>query len=107
MARRTFRYVPELDKFVEITRDATEGGVHVIGEDGFTPFRSVVDGTWIESRSHMRRYMAERGLVHHAETTGAMPERDRYQAERDTRALRERLWEGVSKTFSMGTRPRR
>jgi len=107
MARRTFRYSTEHQCLVEVTPHDNGGQHGIIGEGNFTPFRSVVDGTWIESRSHMQRYMAEKGLVHHAETTGVTPPVDRYQADRDTRAMRERLWEGVSKTFSMGNRPRK
>lgn len=106
MARRTFRYNPALDRMVEIPRDdEIEARLSVHGE--IEPFISPVDGTLIRSRAHLRDYMGQRGLVHFDELKGNTREGDRYEGERKDRALREMLWEKVSKTYSMGNRPRR
>jgi hypothetical protein len=51
--------------------------------------------------------MAKFNLVPYDEARTQKREEDRYQEARDTKELRERLWEGVSRTFSMGNRPRR
>jgi hypothetical protein len=106
MPRRTFRYNKELDRMVEIPlAEEIEGRLSIHGE--IEPFISPVDGTLIKSRSHLRDYMGERGLVHFSELKGNSREEDRYEQQRKDRALRELLWEGVSRTFSMGNRPRR
>lgn len=106
MPRRRFRYDPALGKLVEIMVDPDSVfGTHaVIGE--IEPFVSPVDGTVISSRTQLRQYMAEKGLVNFHDAQGATPEKDRYQAERERREMRERLWEGVNRTFSMGNKPR-
>jgi len=107
MAVRRFRYSRELDKMVEVDVASSDvfGGHSILGE--IDPFVSPVDGTVITSRSHLRRYMDERGLVHYEEAKTQKAESDRYAVERERTALRERLWEGVNRTFSMGSRPRR
>ncbi len=90
---------------VEIpTTDEANALVSVHGE--IEPFISPVDGTLIKSRAHLRDYMGERGLVHFDDLKGNTAAGDRYEEQRKSQALRELLWEGVSKTFSMGNRPR-
>lgn len=105
VARRRFVQDRETLEFHEVTNEPES--LHGIVGDAITPFRSPRDGTLIESRTQLREYMAKHGLVHHEEAKTQKAEADRYQAGRDQRALREQLWEGVSKTFSMGNRPRK
>lgn len=106
MARRSFRYDSALQQLVEITRTPDE--LHAVhGDDGFVPFRSVVDGTYIDSRSAYKRHVERHGLVAQPDLAGNKPVSDRYARDRNDRALRERLWEGVSKTFSMSDKARR
>jgi hypothetical protein len=105
MARRTFRYDSGLGSLVEVVPHDSPRFHDVIGdESGFTPFRSVYDGTTITSRSQLRKYMAERSLVHYDPHNKG--EYDRYADERKDRAMRELLWEELNKTFSMGSKPR-
>jgi hypothetical protein len=89
---------------VEIAVDPNE--VHFV-QGEITPFRSMIDGTLIESRAQLREHMLKHNSVPYDEARTQAREMDRYQEARDDQALRERLWEGVSKTFSMGNRPRR
>lgn len=104
MARRRFRYDSKLGCLVEIAVDPNE--VHFV-QGEITPFRSMIDGTLIESRAQLREHMLKHNSVPYDEARTQAREMDRYQEARDDQALRERLWEGVSKTFSMGNRPRR
>jgi hypothetical protein len=105
MPRRRFRYDPATKEMVEIGVDPNEVFVSIHGE--ITPFVSVVDGSYIDSRSKLLEHMAKFNLVPYDEARTQKREEDRYQEARDTKELRERLWEGVSRTFSMGNRPRR
>lgn len=105
MARRTFRYDPKSDKMVEVAPPEFSPTINVHGE--IEPFVSPRDGTVISSRTQLREYMARHNLVHYDEAKTQQAEGDRYENSRKERQLREMLWEGVSKTFSMGNRPRR
>jgi hypothetical protein len=67
------------------------------------PFRSVVDGTIISSRSQLRSYMAQRDLVPYDPTIKA--EVDRYAAPRAEAATREQLWENVDRLVRTGRGP--
>jgi hypothetical protein len=102
MPRRRFRYDPVLERMVEIADPAEVEAAYVQGD--IEPFVSVVDGTLIKSRSHLRDYMGERNLVHYDPTNKA--EVDRYASARQDTALREQLWENVDRMFATGRGPR-
>jgi hypothetical protein len=100
MARRTFRYDPVSKTFVEVTRGAVSDAPAV--HDDIAPFVSPVDGTVIQSRSQLRDYMGEKGLVHFDEVKDQGPKMDRYQEQRERRSLRERLWEYTDRAIRTG-----
>lgn len=107
MPRRRFRYDATLGEMVEVgLPDLTEQGSAAILPE-IEPFISPRDGTVIRTRSELRDYMGRNNLVPYEEAKTQKAEGDRYQAERTDSQLKERLWEGVSKTFSMGNKPRK
>ena len=105
-AKRRFRYDAVQEKMYEVFSDERHFDAPAIIDD-VAPFVSPVDGTIIKSRSHLRDYMGERGLVPYEDAKTQRREEDRYEAGRRDRAMKEMLWEGVSKTYSMGNKPRR
>lgn len=100
MARRSFRYDPVSKRLVEITSAEVSEAPAV--HDDIAPFVSPVDGTVIGSRSHLRDYMGERGLVHFDEVKDQGPKMDRYQEARERRNLREQLWEYTDRAIRTG-----
>lgn len=88
---------------LEVTDELSVRSHFVVGE--IEPFISVRDGTLIRSRTDMNEYMKRHDLVHFDPSNKAVS--DRYEEGRQQRAMREQLWEGVSRTFSMGNKPRR
>lgn len=105
MPRKSFRYDPTLEKLVEITVQQGFDAPSII--DDLHPFVSPLDGKVITSRSQLRDYMGEHNLVHHEDAKTQAREEDRYEAARRDQRMRECMWEGVNKTFSMGNKPRR
>jgi hypothetical protein len=100
MARRTFRYDSISKTFVEVSRDAVSDAPAVHAD--IDPFVSPVDGTIIESRSQLRDYMGEKGLVHFDEVKDQGPKTDRYQEQRERAQLREQLWEYTDRAIRTG-----
>ena len=100
MPRRSFRYDSISKTFVEIDRNAVSDAPAV--HDDIEPFISPVDGTVIASRSQLRDYMGEKGLVHYDEVKDQGPKQDRYQADRERRALREKMWEYTDRAIRTG-----
>lgn len=101
MPRRRFRFDPELGQMVELLDVAPSGTAHMIECDMSKPFMH--NGVFIDSKAKLREHMARNNLVPYH-----VPDRSPSGAEqqRDRQALREFIWEGVSRTFSMGRKPR-
>jgi hypothetical protein len=102
MSRRHFRYDKETGTMKEVFYGPAEFNTPAI-QGEITPFRSVVDGTVIESRTQLREYMDRKGLVHYDPTAKA--EVDRYKASREDAATREQLWENVDRLVRTGRGP--
>jgi hypothetical protein len=100
MARRSFRYDPVSDRFVEITREAAPDAPYV--RDDISPFVSPIDGSVVSSQSALRDHMGRHGVVHYDEVKNQGPKKDRYQEQRERRALRERLWEYTDRAIRTG-----
>ena len=100
MARRTFRYDPVSKTFVEVTRGCVSDATFI--QPDIEPFVSPVDGTVIGSRSQLRDYMGERGLVHYDEVKDQGPKMDRYQESRERQQLREKMWEYTDRAIRTG-----
>jgi hypothetical protein len=84
---------------VEITPSgAVDDGHFVRGE--LQPFRSPITGEWIDSRSKYAAHCQRHNVVPTEELRGNKGEGDRYAANRERRALRERLWEGVDRAMN-------
>src|SRR5262245_24432498 len=106
MPRRSFRYDPVSKSMVEIQKTSSAfDAPDVVGD--IEPFVSPVDGTIIKSRSHLRDYMGEKGLVHYDEVKdGQGKVVDRYAEARNDQAMRERMWEGLDRAQRTGRGPR-
>ncbi len=63
MTRRRYRYDPETKTMVEVGSQKHEYETPLVVGD-IQPFVSPIDGTVIESRSTLRRYMKQHDLVH-------------------------------------------
>lgn len=97
MARRSFRWCPERKEMVEITQNGYDPTHFVRGD--IAPFKSIIDGTVIDSRAKLADHCARHNVVPHSEVQGATKEYDRYESARQDRALREQLWERVDKAM--------
>ena len=98
MPRQTFRYDPKQKKMVEVIR-GTEFDSAAVHND-IKPF--LHNGVEIKSRSHLRAYMGQHDLV----PIEAVAARPRGPDPVQRQELREMLWEGISKTYSLGNKPR-
>ena len=102
MGRRTWRWDRELGRLIEVTPQEVGGQHFVRGE--LTPFVSPIDGTVIDSRAKYEDHCRKHNVIPTQELQGNTREYDRYQADRDRRALRERLWEGVDRAHNQRRR---
>ena len=100
MARRTFRYDPVSKEFVEIHREQAAGATAIRLD--IQPFVSPIDGSIINSQSQLREHMGRHDVVPYDEVKNQGPKVDRYQQERERRALRERMWEYTDRAIRTG-----
>lgn len=103
--KRRFRYDPVSKEMREVFPDERYFDAPAVIDD-VHPFISPIDGTIIRSRSHLRDYMGQRNLVHYEDAKTQRREEDRYDKDRQDRALREQLWEGVDRASRTGRGPR-
>lgn len=90
MARRRFRFDPDLKTMVEL-QDVSSSS-HFINSEATAKFD---------------RYMERNGLQPYDPDVKKHAQPSVAEVQRERQATREMLWEQINKTFSMGNKPRR
>lgn len=97
MARRTFRWNPQLREMVEVVPDGDDGLHYVRGDMDY--FVSPIDGTIVNGRRGFEEHCKRHNVVPTAELKGLGRPTSAVAEQRERTELRERLWEYTDKSM--------